>query len=850
MRFQPSRSLGMWAFRWGPFTTRTGVGSAGLVGMIVSFGAETVRVMANRDDHVSSDLRAIFERLDQGFCICELVCDRRGVAVDYRFVEVNAQFEEMTGLVGAQGRTAHELVPGLESSWVDMYARVALGKETVRFQQRSDVMGRWFDVFATPLDAPRQFAIVFRDDSARKAAESALERSVERFRAMADDLPLVVWVHGPDGEQQFVNHTFCEFFGVDRDRMIADEWQPLLHPDDSDGYVDGFLAAVRERAPFHHRARVHNAEGQWRWMESWARPRFDADGAFLGHIGTSADVTDQVMVEAAREEATLFLRNVLDSLFTFVGVLTPDGTLTDVNTAPLVIAGITHDDVIGKKFWDCYWWSYDAAVMRRLADAVRRAYDGEVVRHDARIRVADGGWRWIDFQLVPLRDANGTTTHLIPSGLDITDRLEAERERAALMESERMRRARAELLESNASGLASAMSTNDVASVVLQLLQESLGHDLAAINLVRDGPLQIVTARGVHPDALTEPIAVTAHLPGPLAIATNNVVHLTTAEEIVNRFPGLVDTTSRYLLQTILAVPLRAANGFALGALVIGAPDPNAFDAEHLRLLEDIGAQTGQALQRALLHEQLVAAHERERATAVRLQRALLPDRVVDDARVRIAARYEAGDAHLEVGGDWYDTHQWPDGRIGILVGDVVGHDLEAAAAMGRIRSATGALAETIDATPIAMLDALEYVAHGPGGTDFVTAVALVIDPATGHVAYALAGHPPPLLLGDNHTGWLDQALGPPIGIITGPQRRFATIKLTPGDCIVLYTDGLIERRGRALDDSLEDLIVASRRHGTQVSPEALLDGLIAELGADRGRDDIVAVAAQWLPPA
>lgn len=124
--------------------------------------------------------------------------------------------------------------------------------------------------------------------------------------------------------------------------------------------------------------------------------------------------------------AEAYARRVLDNLFTFVGVLLPDGTLIEANRAPLEAAGIGPDDVIGKKFWECYWWSYAPAVQAQMQDAVTRANLGEVVRYDVAVRVAGDQRMWIDFQLAPLRDEAGRITHLIPSAMDITARRQAE----------------------------------------------------------------------------------------------------------------------------------------------------------------------------------------------------------------------------------------------------------------------------------------------------------------------------------------------------------------------------------------------------------------------------------------
>jgi PAS domain S-box-containing protein len=137
-------------------------------------------------------------------------------------------------------------------------------------------------------------------------------------------------------------------------------------------------------------------------------------------LETDRDIADRKEAEAALVESERFTRRVLDNLFAFVGVMSLDGTLVAVNRAPLEAAGIQASDVIGKKFWDCYWWNYSEEVQKQLADAYERAMRGEAVRYDVPVRMAGDSRMWIDFQLAPLRDDDGRVTHLIPSATDLT----------------------------------------------------------------------------------------------------------------------------------------------------------------------------------------------------------------------------------------------------------------------------------------------------------------------------------------------------------------------------------------------------------------------------------------------
>ena len=156
-------------------------------------------------------------------------------------------------------------------------------------------------------------------------------------------------------------------------------------------------------------------------------------------VDANADLEQQVAARTTRlTESEEHLRRVLDNLSAFAGVLAPDGTVLQANRAPLQASGLTDADVIGKKVWECYWWNHSAELQDQVRDVVRRAAQGETFRFDMKVRMPGDTRMWIDFQLVPLRDASGRITHLVPSAMDITSRKAAEK---ALKASERRYRA-------------------------------------------------------------------------------------------------------------------------------------------------------------------------------------------------------------------------------------------------------------------------------------------------------------------------------------------------------------------------------------------------------------------------
>ncbi len=247
---------------------------------------------------------------------------------------------------------------------------------------------------------------------------------------------------------------------------------------------------------------------------------------------------------------------------------------------------------------------------------------------------------------------------------------------------------------------------------------------------------------------------------------------------------------------------------------------------------------TEQRRERAALRE--VAEHDRE--IARRLQAGLLPTSIPEVGGYEICARYEAGTAGLRVGGDWYEVVEIRPGDIAVVVGDAVGHDLDAAIAMSQIRNALTGLSHAHD-DPAAVVERLdEYAGHTPDAFASTLFYAR-LDPSTGALRYTLAGHHPPLLVHANGDhDWFDAEPGPPIGL-TAP-RTTATCHLDVGDTLVCYTDGLVEHHEEPIEAGrkrLLDVAVA----GADDPLEAMIAELIACVPNQERPDDIVVLAVR-----
>ncbi len=285
-----------------------------------------------------------------------------------------------------------------------------------------------------------------------------------------------------------------------------------------------------------------------------------------------------------------------------------------------------------------------------------------------------------------------------------------------------------------------------------------------------------------------------------------------------------------------------AAFPVATGALALLLPlGRRQLSGADREWLGTIASQASQAIDRA-------ARYEAERDIAETLQRSVLPERLPTVGGTTLAARYLPGSAGVDVGGDWYDAIQLGEGRIGLVVGDVVGKGVPAAAMMGQLRNAMRAFAFEHD-DPREVVSRLGQLVDHVAEAPFATLVYLVVDTRTRRVRYVVAGHPPPLVRGrDGATRFLDEGRSLPIGVDSSVPVEEGLAELDEGDVILLYTDGLVERRGTSLDDGLGRLAsVASESDG---DADELVDCVIEALIGGNDRADDVAVLALRLAAA
>ncbi|MEP7739872.1 GAF domain-containing SpoIIE family protein phosphatase [Nocardioides sp. 31GB23] len=458
---------------------------------------------------------------------------------------------------------------------------------------------------------------------------------------------------------------------------------------------------------------------------------------------------------------------------------------------------------------------------------------------------------WTGEDLASLQDlAAACSSELAQRGL---------REEAALAaESAATLTRRSRVLLALSEGLASTRTLGDVAVAVEQVSIDQLGCSRAGI-WIDDSSLLPGTSEPARADAtlhyvprtgddwrsaqLNQQLGLDHSNPLGSAMVRHRPVWFRDRAAQNEHYPDL--DLSAQIGEARAFLPLYDTDGLALGAMALLWDEARGQTAEDLTTMTALASYTAQALSRALLVQERLDA-------LVTLQSALLPALPRSTAH-EIAARYRPAAARDQVGGDWYDAVVMPGGDTSLMIGDIVGHDLGAAATMGQVRNMLRAITWAVDDRPAANVRLLDHALHDLEVEGLATLVHARIETDAesegSWLAWTNAGHPPPLLLCPDGRGRYLQD-GPPdlmIGVLPDVERADQRTLVDDGSTLLLYTDGLVERRGEHLDEGLERLREAGSRHA-HLPVEKFLDAVLRDL-VDADLDDDIAVMAVRFTP-
>ena len=390
-----------------------------------------------------------------------------------------------------------------------------------------------------------------------------------------------------------------------------------------------------------------------------------------------------------------------------------------------------------------------------------------------------------------------------------------------------------------AAALSQAATVTEVAQALATHLRQAVDANMATIieAVPHRGVLRFVALQGVPEEVSRQWTEFDASLDSPAVRAWRGgePVFFGDPEDLDAEFPHLAAVRADTGTGSCLAAPLITA-GKAIGVLAVSWPEPRQHSLVQQQFLAAVAGYAAQALERARLYEaEYTVAHQ--------LQRSLLPQLPAALPGVSIGTAYRPAEQGHDVGGDWYDVFELPGGKIGCAAGDVVGHDLHAAVAMGRLQLLLRHAASS-GADPAGVLSALDAASPAITGTDFATIAYAEYDPAAQTLTYACAGHPPPLLADGTTVTYLDGGRSGPVGM--GGPRSQATVKVPDGSVLVLYTDGLVERRDEPIDVGFSRLAAAAAGLAG-VDAQPLCDGLLQVMAHGRVLADDVAVVCMKL---
>ena len=762
-----------------------------------------------------------------------------GVAVldgDGRYVRVNGALAAMNGPPAAAhvGRSPAEVLPWAADVLRPLLARV-LGGEAVR-DVRGEAGGRSFLASCLPVRASGEVTgvvglVVETTESSR--TEAALRVSQERLALALEGTETGTFEWTIASNRLVWSPNMGPIWGRERG------WAPpsyeaylkTLLPDDAEKLIADVSRAVTDGLDYEREFRVLWPDGQVRWLHSKVHVLPGPDGRPEVLVGLVSDITARRRRELASEylsRASLVLAGSMDPAETLrevaelavpelgdwcaVHLADADGTPRQVAVAHRRPDQVELVAELQRRYPpDPQAPTGVAAVVRSGRPELYPEISDELLQAGARdpdhLRLIRA-LRLSSVMIVPMvspgRTLGAMTFAFAGTGREYgTEELELAEElgrraglaveNARLLQAEQAAHAQLRALQSVTDVALNHLELDDLLSELLARVRDITGSDLAEVLLIDDEHME-----------------------------TRVTVSGTIAAE-----PG-----------GIVRVPLRA-DEYEMGALRLLFAEERTVAPEEAELVELVADRVARAIVHARVYDHV-------RATAVTLQRSLLPADLPALPGYEVAVRYLPGQEGSEVGGDFYDAFPLSDGRFGVAVGDVVGRGIAAAADMGRLRAKLRAYAFD-RARPAEALERLDALSEAVGGVvTFATVALLAVDPRDGRTDVALAGHLPPLVRGPHGCRRLDFQPGLPLG--APPMvRRQDTFVLAPGETVLLYTDGLVERRGATLDSRIDAL--CELLGDSPCEPEALLDHVLGELvPGGRSEDDVALVAVRRLP--
>ncbi|QOV40020.1 SpoIIE family protein phosphatase [Streptomyces ferrugineus] len=601
----------------------------------------------------------------------------------------------------------------------------------------------------------------------------------------------------------------------------------MIEPADLPGFRSAARAAVQERHVLAHCLRIRDGRGGHHTVELWGRvPESPADRQAPAHM------VGAVLDSGSRMAAVAAIERLADGFF----ALSPDGRVAYANHSMEDLLGVRQDELLGRRPWDVLPWLADPVYEDRYRAALisQQAVSFLVRRPPATWLVfslhpgAQGMTGWAAPVRQPVPADTGPGAPLGEGGPPASWSPPPAAPRVGSLYR----------VLTLGSALTEAVTAHEVFEAVAEQLLPAFGGQKLAIAVVEERRLHLLDQRGYSKRFLArfEGTPLHARLPVTDALTSGAPLFVESREELLETYPGIMVSQSN----SWAFLPLIASNR-PVGVCLLGFNDVHRFPDEERGVLTALGGLIAQALERARLYDA-------EFALARGLQNALLPHRLPALPGLDVTGRYLPGTRGMDIGGDWYDVIPTGD-EVALIVGDVEGHNVAAAAAMGQLRSAVRAFA-TAGHRPSDVVANTNRLHMDLDPALLASCCYARLRPRSGVVRIVRAGHPLPLLrLPDGRAEVLDVPGGPLLGIDPAAHFPESALRLVPGSVLALYTDGLIERRDSDIDSDIDRLRASLARMGGG-RLEDLADALLrnARRSADRA-DDIALLLTEYAPP-
>ena len=738
----------------------------------------------------------------------------------------------------------------------------------VRFSHRDHAEQRFIDYAYQPVrdtDGGVAGILLYATDvtahvrSRRELEETADQLAVTegRLRGLFETMPQGVIHYAADGSVLGTNPAAQQILGLPESEMTAwplanvrravhedgspfePEELPLSRALQTGAMVSDIMLGV-----------PHGQTGEIRWLRATAVPDARDDQGRPQRVYVMfADLTEQRRVEAALRESTSLLDRLREANVLGV-VVTGEEQIYDANDAFLDLIGYSRDDLAAGRI------SYQGITAVGWADRNREAL--EQLRSTGAFQPFEKEYLHRDGHQVPVLVGGALISpeplRWVTFVVDLTTRQRAERERAELLVRERAAKAEADsareritFLLRAGDMLAASRNRHEMLEHAAHLVVPTLGDHCVVWLPDADGTLRATSL--VHRDPVRAPVLAEfrQHKIPPVGPMSIQIAYSTGTSQLLrdaraqlpqwhDLTPGLTDVLVRLRADSVLSIPLLVDKRPAGVLALTRDADRPGFTTLDVEVVEVFARRLADGLTAA-------DTSAREHAIAETLQRSVLPGALPNISRLDLAVLYLPATEGADVGGDWYDAFRLDGDRVGLVIGDVTGHNIGSASIMGQVRSMLRAYAidhphpgEVLERTNTALSRLLPEA--------LATAVYAVLDPATGELTYANAGHLPPLVVtSGSDADYLDDAAGSMLGASASATYTAGHRRLSPGTVLLNYTDGLIENGHRDLTDGLAALADVMRQSATLTAEQTCAAVRDSLLGIDPRDDDVCLLA-------